>query len=215
VKKLLLLAFLLLQFSLATTSFGAINALSTPGNGSIWHWSGGTIGWQFTTSQSINVTGLGIWDYQSNGLIDSHSVGIWDMSGNLLASSVVSAGTGNALDGGFRWVNIPSYSLAAGTYVVGAYMPSTADLAVSDVTYTTASGITYNRNLYLYNAGFTRPTVEWFGHNGGNFGANFRFEPASVPEPSSLLAFTGLTICFGAGRWWQKRRSRTSLSALV
>ncbi|MEQ8788822.1 MAG: PEP-CTERM sorting domain-containing protein [Pirellulaceae bacterium] len=31
-------------------------------------------------------------------------------------------------------------------------------------------------------------------------------EAAPVPEPSSLLAFAGLGMCFGAGSWWRRRR---------
>jgi hypothetical protein len=45
-----------------------------------------TLGWQFTTTKAMSVTGLGVFDDSLDGLSDSYSVGLWDSSGTLLTS---------------------------------------------------------------------------------------------------------------------------------
>ena len=70
-----------------------------------------TLGWQFSTSQSINVTGLGVFDDSQDGLTVSHDVGIWDSLGNLMGMTTVSAGTVDPLVNQFRYSSV-SFSLA-------------------------------------------------------------------------------------------------------
>src|SRR5437868_540703 len=43
-----------------------------------------TVGWQFTITSPVAITGLGYYDYASDGLLSNHDVGIFDTSGNLL-----------------------------------------------------------------------------------------------------------------------------------
>ena len=38
---------------------------------------GFVLGWEFTTTEPVVVTMLGVYDYQPNGLIDPHDVGVW------------------------------------------------------------------------------------------------------------------------------------------
>lgn len=154
-----------------------------------WIWPGATIGWKFTTSSDIQIDSLGVWDEFGDGLAQEHAVGIWSLDGTLLTSAIVDSGTSNALENSFRWADIPSFALDAGSYVVGAYFSDNSDRGAALSNYSTASQITFNQNLYLYGNGFTRPTDHWAGFDGGNFGANFKFTPASVPEPSALLLF--------------------------
>jgi hypothetical protein len=152
-----------------------------------WSWPGATIGWEFTTSTNLNITSLGVWDHMGDGLGDSHDVGIFALDGTLLTSTVVNAGIGNTLDGGFRWANVPGYALAMGTYVVGAYMPTGVDNGAAQSSYLSATEVTFNRNLYLYRQGFILPTTHWNGFDGGNFGANFKFGDVSpVPVPAAV-----------------------------
>ncbi|WDE00802.1 PEP-CTERM sorting domain-containing protein [Thalassomonas actiniarum] len=154
-----------------------------------WIWPGATIGWEFTTSSDIQVDSLGVWDEFGDGLAEEHAVGIWGLDGTLLTSAIVGSGTSATLDSSFRWVDIPSFSLDAGSYVVGAYFSDNSDRGAARSSYTTASEITFNQNLFLYNNGFTLPTEHWNNFDGGNFGANFKFSSAAVPEPSALLLF--------------------------
>ena len=189
----LLLPFFAINQSLASTM--AIGFPDEPTNS--WVWPGATIGWGFTTSTDILVDGLGVWDELGDGLAEGHAVGIWALDGTLLTSAIVGSGTANPLDNSFRWVDIPSFSLNAGSYVVGAYFSDNSDRGAALTNYTTASEITFNKNLYLYDNGFTLPTNHWQNHDGGNFGANFRFERASVPEPSALFLFAFAIMALG------------------
>ncbi|MFT7220123.1 MAG: hypothetical protein ACI8Z1_001740 [Candidatus Azotimanducaceae bacterium] len=162
-----------------------------------WHWTGATIGWEFTTSNDLDITSLGVWDKDSDGLADSHQVGIFTLGGSLLTSTTVNSGTGNTLESEFRWADLAgSFNLSAGTYVVGAYMATSADRGAAAASITTSSDVTFNRNLFLYGSGFSLPTNYWSGHDAGNFGANFQYESAAVPGPAPLglfvLALAGL-----------------------
>lgn len=194
---LILLTSIALQFPFATSSFAttALTFPSAPTNS--WTWGAATIGWQFTTSADLNIDSLGVWDQDGDGLTDSHDIGIWTLGGTLLTSGTVSSGSGNLLEDGFRWVNIPSYSLPAGTYVVGAYMPTSADEGAALASYTTASEVTYVQNLFLYGSGFTLPTEYWDGYDGGNFGANFKYNSnpvVTVPNAIPTLSQWGMII---------------------
>src|SRR5690348_4679861 len=73
-----------------------------------------TLGSEFTTSGSTDVTGLGIYDSGQNGLADSYQIGIWDSGGNLVASGTVASGTADPLIDQWRYVSITPVLLAAG-----------------------------------------------------------------------------------------------------
>lgn len=180
----------LFQFCIVMSANSSVIALEfTTEPTDDWHWSGATIGWQFSTSTDLNIESLGIWDKGGDGLSDSHQIGLWKLDGTLLVSTVVSNGTGNTLESSFRWSDITSYFLSSGSYIVGAYMPTTDDRGAAKSSYNTANEITFNQNLFLYSNGFTKPTEHWSGHDGGNFGANFKYSIATVPEPSTLAIF--------------------------
>ncbi|WDE13553.1 PEP-CTERM sorting domain-containing protein [Thalassomonas haliotis] len=190
---------LLLPFLSAHQALASTMALGFPDEPTdSWIWPGATIGWEFTTSTAVQVDSLGVWDELGDGLAEEHAVGIWALDGTLLTSAIVGSGTSATLDSSFRWVDIPSFSLDAGRYVVGAFFSDNSDRGAARSSYTTASEVTFNRNLFLYNNGFTLPTQHWDNFDGGNFGANFKFSSASVPEPPALLlfalAFIGLAL---------------------
>ena len=52
-----------------------------------------TLGWEFTVTQPVGITGLGYYDYNSDGLVSSHEVGIFNLSGTLLVSASIPSGT--------------------------------------------------------------------------------------------------------------------------
>ena len=189
---------LLLPFFATNQALASTMALGFPDEPTqAWFWPGATIGWEFTTSTDISLDSLGVWDELGDGLAEEHAVGIWGLDGTLLTSAIVGSGTSSTLESSFRWVDIPSFSLDAGSYVVGAYFSDNLDRGAARSSYTTANEITFNQNLFLYNNGFTLPTSHWQDYDGGNFGANFKFT-SSVPEPSALflfgLGFIGLAL---------------------
>ena len=155
-------------------------ALSFSG-GTPYTWPGATIGWKFTTTQTITVTSLGVWE-SGTVLTDSHDVGIFATGGALLVSTTVTAS--DPLTNGFRYHGISPYILPPGTYVIGSYMPTSADEGVAGAISSTQAPVTYNQNLYLYGSGFTLPTTVWVGYDSGNFGANFQFVISSFSVPT-------------------------------
>jgi len=178
---------------------GLITALEFPSEPTnAWVWPGATIGWEFTTTAVLNIESLGVWDELGDGLAEEHAVGIWKLDGTLLASTIISDGTSSLLENSFRWTDIPIFSLEAGSYVVAAYYSDSSDRGAALTSYTTSSEVTFNRNLFLYNNGFTLPTEHWQNFDGGNFGANFKYSTTSIPEPYSLSLFAlgvmGLTL---------------------
>ena len=82
-----------------------------------------TVGYLFgILDRDVQVTRLGFFDYLDDGLTHAHDVGIWALTGGApLATATVPAGTGAALEAGFRWVNSAPVNLTANTdYVIGA-----------------------------------------------------------------------------------------------
>lgn len=80
-----------------------------------------SLGFQFTTSAALAVTGLGYYDDGGDGLLTAHRVGIFDASGTLIVAATVSAGTVNPLVGHFRYVSIaPFYIGGSSTFTVAA-----------------------------------------------------------------------------------------------
>lgn len=181
-------------------------ALSFSG-GSNWEWSEATIGWEFTVSAPINVTSLGVWDENGNGLTDDHQVGIWLSSGGapLVSTTVTSA---NPLTNGFRYQSITPFTLQPGTYVIGSYMPTGNDRGASEASYATQSPITYTRILFLYDSGFTIPTEEWVGYDGGNFGPNFQFVSATGVPTLNEWGMIIFIILAGLGAVYYMRRQK-------
>lgn len=150
-----------------------------------------TIGWSFTSSETLSVSGLGFWDDQDHTLGFSHEVGLWDSSQNLLASTTItSSSTPVASDGLGQWLfnTTGTITLAAGTYFIGAEYVKADDVDayryyVSNIT--TVNGLTFDSAQYVYGSGLNFPGLVQGGAP-SYFGPNLEFG-SSVPEPSSLL----------------------------
>jgi hypothetical protein len=172
-----------------------------------------TRGWEFSTSEAISVSALGIWDMGSDGLADSHQVGLWDTSGNLLASVSFAAGNSGTLMGpdGFRFLDLASpVNLAVGSYLIGAaYAPDDDDQIAYLAGPMSATGISYvGPKLSADGTGFAPPTDD-SAASGGAFGPNFLFTEASaVPEPSTFTMAGAITL-LGIGYGLLKRHRAT------
>jgi hypothetical protein len=137
-----------------------------------------TIGNQFTTTQTISVTDLGV--YSISGLTQSYEVGLWDSSGNLLASVTIPS-TSEADQ--FVYVPITPISLAAGqTFQIGELINSTATW-LAFPSFTSAPGIVFDDGVYNPTPSLANPTTDDVGPPSGSFGPSFEF--TAVPEPAT------------------------------
>lgn len=117
--------FLLIVFSLHLVSLkvsaqeDALNFTSL-GSGSNFQQGSYSLGWSFTTLQSVSVSALGFYDDLKNGLTQNHDVGIYDAHDcTLLASTTVRPS--DPLSGFFRFRQITPVTLAADrTYYIAA-----------------------------------------------------------------------------------------------
>lgn len=149
-------------------------------------------GWRFALDRTIDVDGLGVWDYLGDGLAQDHLVGIWTDDGRILGSGHVKAGTAHPLEDGFRMACTPTITLAKGsTYRIAAFydLDNTDALITVNAAATAAPGISFlGRAFELYSGGFAFPSGINDLAPAGNFGPMFRFRSSSaVPEPAGLL----------------------------
>jgi hypothetical protein len=152
-----------------------------------------TLGYEFTTSTTFDINALGVWD---SGSGQDQQVGIWDSSGNLLVSTTVSSAASN-IDN-FQWADV-SYSLAPGTYTIGATFDNTGAVVYfpnNATGITTIPGYSWVTDEQLAGPGLNDPIDSSDGGYGNNgiLWADFSVVPPTVtPEPSSLLLLgTGL-----------------------
>jgi Domain of unknown function (DUF4082) len=114
-----------------------------------------TIGWSFTTSETLSVSGLGFWDDDDHTLGFSHDVGLWDSSQNLLASTAItSTSTPVASTGPGQWLfnAIGKVTLVPGTCFIGAAYVKADDVDayryyVSNIA--TVDGLTFDSAQYV------------------------------------------------------------------
>jgi hypothetical protein len=159
-----------------------------------------TAGWEFSLSNPILLTQLGLWDRFDNGLVESHVVTVWTSTGTEVAQATIPAGASATLTDGFRYVSlVNSIVLPAGDYTIGAfYNLNSGDLAVVGAsTVSTASGVTYGGSRLAFGDAF--PTGDAGGNPNSYFGPNFQFTtPTSAPDAGSawtlLLASLAATL---------------------
>jgi len=219
-------ALLLLAASCALSPAFA-GTIAVTANGPAFAWTGSfasvnqqsTAGWSFHVGPSpLTVTDVGIFDQGGDGLIDSHELGIWTSLGSLLVDVTVAAGTGEELDGSYRFHAITPMVLSADTdYVIGAFYPgkptsgTPQDTIIFNSSSEVFSGVTYTQSVQSTLgtlSTFTFPNIN-AGLPEGVFGPNFRFDStASVPEPgTAAFLLTGLLGGLVIGR----RRRRVAL----
>jgi len=157
-----------------------------------------TLGVRFDTNQSIVIDSLGVLDVDGNGLDAAHDVGLWDASGNSLATATVLAGTGSALQDGFRFESITPVVLAAGeTFTVAAYYGAGPIRdKLFGTTPTAAPVITLKSETWFVSGGsLSFPNLV----DSVNFRSTAGF--TVVPEPTTaLLLMAGLAGLAAGGR---------------
>ncbi len=196
---------LLLAVLIASASFvyAATLGVTTSNDNVFMNTGTWTLGYSFMVNSQITVTGLGVFDDNSDGLNVSHDVGLWDSSGNLLTWTTVGAGTVAPLNGYYRMATISGYTLTAGNiYYVGSVNGIDNDGWLQDPsTLVAAPQITYLSRQYEFSGGgLVFPDLAGSGTT-GYFGGNFEFGTSSVPEPGSLLMLgSGVLAAAGALR---------------
>lgn len=146
--------------------------------------AGDVVGYQFTVSEQMQVTDLGIWNMDTfgvGGIDNPHEVGIWDGSQNLLGSVVVD-NTGTVV-GDWIYESITPIILDTGeTYTIGAlYLSGDDDRYISGASSaTTAAEITWLASVYptAGELGFVFPGLT--STSIGRFGPNFIFDELAL-----------------------------------
>ena len=173
----------------------------------------GNLGFDFTPTANESVTSLGYFNFNGTatagaGLKNAHSVGLYDPTGNLLASTIIAAGSLGTSDTNgsvFVYNSVTPVNLVAGTKytLFGTTGASPGDGFVENATGAIYNGITYNQNQYNVSTTLsgTRSNTGGLNFQGpGYFGPNAIIASAAVPEASSsvglgvLLALGGMAL---------------------
>ncbi len=174
----------------------------------------GATGFQFTVGSSdITVTGLGLFDYGSDGFADDHTAALFAVSNPTVALASVSLGSGTTgtfvagtVDGS-RFESIPALTLTAGTsyymladnFSADQFVFGTGavayDLAITWIGYVDGSA----------NSVFSTPN--FFSGVPGNLGPNLLFTVASTPLPAALPLFASGLGALGLLGWRRKRKN--------
>jgi hypothetical protein len=162
-----------------------------------------TAGWTFTVNQTLTVSALGFWEFNTSlPLTATHPVGLWNSTGTLLASATVQ--TNSPVTGSWRYASITPVTLTAGqSYVVGSDITTPFSdpyerVPVGTGSVSTAGLITINSSILSTSAsGFTFPTVPEPGFI-GRFGPNLLVTAVppvtAVPITPWALAAIGITL---------------------
>lgn len=172
-----------------------------------------SLGFQFTTNKSVNVTDLGFYDDLRNDLTQTHEVGIFDNTGELLVSGTVKPK--DPLNGFFRYTSVakPTVLQAGKTFFIAAatgtenYTLNPTDFFVDPNIKFVSSAFRASTTLIfpgatLASSGTNPGRLITSDTNTGYFGPNFKAdEVAAVPTPALLPGLLSL----GLGVWRKRK----------
>ena len=188
--------------SIAVTPVDPLNVVAAPAQNF-------TFGWQFTVTSPVTVTELGYYDPNPKGkLKNNHDVGIFASDGSLLLSTTITAGKHTTEDS-FAFVTVPSFTLADGTYEIGADSFDSKDLFIfSAPSLSPIPQITLGETgLFTLGStfGFSFPTPNQAGAR--YMGPDFEVESATaVPESSSFSMLICALIFFAFAAFAFRRK---------
>lgn len=195
-------ACLLLGFTFGANALASVAAtVPDPLNLDIQTPANAVVGWEFSPLFDIEVTALGIFDFDGDGMSDVHTLAIWTSAGDLITQQLFVPGTGTTLIDQFRYQEIVPIMLQGDEkYIIGAYYPGTAGDAIAVANFAnefeTSAFITALGGRVASTDGFTFPDVESSAHF---FGPNFQFTVVPVPA-AAYLFLTGLITLLGVAR---------------
>ncbi len=152
-----------------------------------------SLGFAFSVTNELDLTGLGVYDHLGDGLEAPAEVALWTGNSQVATlGAVVPTGTAAALEGGFRFVRVAPLRLHPGeVYVIAAYL---------DGGWATSFGLgqqgtaTVDSHVNLlgdrFGDGFFQLVYadQSDGGAGAWLGANFQLAAVPEPAPAAMLA---------------------------
>lgn len=188
----LLAAFALNFASAAHAQVPAIDLGNNAEQGSNFNQDEYSLGWKFTTNQSITVTALGFYDADKDGLAVSHPVGIYDSQCQLLASATVTPQ--DMLLGYFRYhlLTAPIVLQAGQTFLIAGLTTKPDKYLLNPPTLNADPSINFGGFAIFGN---TQRTTTLQCPNGtqsattrGDFGPSFLIGGGTIPNPNPTIA---------------------------
>ncbi len=172
---------------------------------------GSNHGWEFVANDAITVSRLGLFDYNNDGFDIDRPIGLFRLSDSaLLTSGTIHAGAVDTLIDGFRYVDTPDVTLAAGSHYLVSFFSATNDdyndqmfFGAPVPTVTVDPAITYVQAYWGWpDAGFGIPVypIDW------RIGPNFLFDEGTPAVPAPGAVVLGL-LGTGLVGWMRGRKS--------
>ena len=182
----------------ASGSANADSILATNAAGEVYYsLIDANVGYRFDVlDQDVQVTRLGFFDYLDDGLTYSHEIGIWATTGGApLATATIAAGTGAALEAGFRWMNLlaPLNLTARTDYVLGATVvggDDIFDIFPSEADIDLGFSVSTPSALVTFGPGLNQPT--FLAGEQGFFAPNLA--AVAIPDGGLTALFLGASL---------------------
>lgn len=177
-------------FPLTSATFADVAVRITGGTGGAAA-ANSAHGWEFTVTESLTLTHLGLWDEGMDGFNESHPIGLFRLNDNaLLTSGTMSPGVIDPLEDGFRYIDVADVVLDAGVNYVVSYYTANAN---SDVVITTPENELFAGEVNWVSGRWQTGTgglvIPANSTGADRYGPNFKFDTGG--EPEYLLTIDG------------------------
>jgi len=182
--------FVLLTLGAALSAVASANPAVSLTNASGPEASNVLLGWSFSTTTDVYVTGLGYVDLGADGMNSSHEIGIFDVAANsLVTSATLAAGTASTKLGDFRYATADGAKLSAGKryMIVGT---NDSDLWTTDqhsIASFASEIVPDNYSAFNYGVNSLQIPTQTYVYK-QYFGPSFTYSAQPVPEPASMAA---------------------------